>query len=688
MKRWASLMLFLGAFPSFNSYAEFLHNSKTGAIVPDTRARVKVEFADKSANPSSKGFFTKLTSKLFGLSKVEMEQPIEIRKANPGGPMEEVRKAIPNVPRAELVSDIPRAKLLNEETINVPRSRPVRKEDADVENRKNPRTAKSEETTKSLLSPAELKKATDYVSKRPELVQEVVKKTQETTLKESQVELDRENIPIRNTGYTQSSSIKSAKKSQALVFDEQEANLSYQIALVYLRSQLLEQQFRAEARAEENADEFKDSKIAMQSALETALKTPMGFDVPTPDLDAESMGKNYLDLAANQLSLGLLNEYADDSEFKNLIQNALNASNSLDLDKSKLSDQLKPFQSLINSSGFSDKAVDLFGKENASAFVSSVQAAELINDNSKLLNSNALQFLGSAFSLGTSMAPPPCVGCISDATKDASADSSQATQTTLSTTNEWIEEAYAITNSSVKRAMPNDAVTNGALMRGRIELERLEASLKLYSSSGLLNLVSDPQRISMSLHYKNAVESAAHALFRVKQRKEKENPDIKVLVKSADTLFKRMTLIKKPQEMEQTLRDFFEVSKNNYIRHLWRRHEPKRYIQIKQATAQIILSRKLSLLNIPSFDKATQEKAALAYLVQKAFQSLNERKQREFEQKQLQLGLKQLAPIKMANDKNNSDSSFNILPPSDAQALPDPARFPSFSEEESPDTSF
>ncbi len=528
----------------------------------------------------------------------------------------------------------------------------------------------------------------DFVNKRPDLIEEVAKKTQETTLKDSQEELNRENLSInRNSGYVQRSGARSNSNSQGLVFDEQEANLSYQIALVYLRNQLLEQQLHSEARAEKNDNTLNASKIAMQSALEKALNDPFGISVATPNLDAESLGKSYLDLAANQLSLGLLNDYTNDSEFNDLIQNALKASNSLDLDKSKLGDQLKPFQSLINSSNFSEKSAQYLGKENASALVSSIQAAELINEYSNVLNSNALQFLGSAFSLGTSMAPPPCVGCINDSTKDF-ANSLEASQKMLSSTNEWIEEAYTITNRSVNNANPKDNTANGVLMRGRIELEKLIATLKLYNSSGLLNLVSDPQSISMSLHYKNAVESAAQALFRVKQRKDKENPDIQVLANSADTLLKKMTLIKKPQEMEQTLRDFFEVSKNNYIRHLWRSHEPKRYTLIKQATAQIIVSRKLSLLNAPSFDKATQEKAALAFLIRQAFQSLNVRKQRELEQRQLQLGLKQLAPIEMANEKKNTDTSSNNALKSEILDLPDPARFPSLSEEESVDISF
>ncbi len=93
MKCYVSYFIFLGTFLSFNGYADFIHNSKTGAITPLNSARVKVELGGKDANPNPKGFFKSFALKLVGLNKEKLSQPIEIRKAIPAVPIE-IRKAI------------------------------------------------------------------------------------------------------------------------------------------------------------------------------------------------------------------------------------------------------------------------------------------------------------------------------------------------------------------------------------------------------------------------------------------------------------------------------------------------------------------------------------------------------------------------------------------------------------------
>lgn len=93
------------------------------------------------------------------------------------------------------------------------------------------------------------------------------------------------------------------------------------------------------------------------------------------------------------------------------------------------------------------------------------------------------------------------------------------------------------------------------------------------------------------------------------------------------------------------------------------------YKKLRSLTAQIIMSRAMSALRIPSFEKLTLERASLGYLVNSAFTSMREREEKLLKEHQRNLGILKLPGIKMADEKDKPTQE----PKSD--------RYPTFSEE-------
>jgi len=414
------------------------------------------------------------------------------------------------------------------------------------------------------------------------------------------------------------------------------------------------------------------SAIRLGSSLASKTNAFNPNPVSLPDLSSVVGG--YIDLAAKQIvnagnersSLGddqnLTSPFKNATELNKLFENALNSANSLDLNSRSLAEKIKPFSDLVKSKEFLENGPLVLGKENAEALISSVQAAELLEAANGNVNAAGIDYLSGAFNLGTGISAPPCIGCVENKGSSIPANAetySSSDEYVNAETQDWIDEARYLSDIASKNR-GFDPKEIAALNKGRAELEKLLSSLDLYRSLGVLNFVKSPSQFSMSRHYKDAAELAAGVLFNVRQKKIKADAppvalqNIQKVKKSADDLLSQLKIAKTPAKIENALRSFFEKSEHKQVRELWKNYEGVNYKKLRSLTAQVMMSRAFSMLKLPTFERATTERASLAFLVNRSFESIRLHKEKVKKEKQLQMGILELPGIKMADEKEKS----------------------------------
>ncbi|MEZ4814005.1 MAG: hypothetical protein R3A80_02215 [Bdellovibrionota bacterium] len=477
------------------------------------------------------------------------------------------------------------------------------------------------------------------------------------------------------------------KTQTASVYLEKDpARVAYLAAAFKLRNDIQNQREKATPVADaQNAIDASGANL--RSSLNSGLSDNYTHN-PLSIPDLASLAGGYLDIAGKQIAnarsssqlpeqdaLNLSTPFKGNTNLNKLFENSLNSVNSLDLNNKSLSERIKPFKDLISSKDFLENGSLLLGKENAAALVSAVQAADLLNEASGSANEAATGYLSGAFNLGTGVAAPPCIGCVeikNSPILDATNKYSASEEFVSPATQEWIDEARELSDNANrnKNMNPKEAA---ALNKGRGSLEKLIKILTLYKSAGVLNIVDIPSKRSISQYYKNAAEMAAGVLFQVKHRKIPSHSipakvaHFKRLKSSASELLEKLKVAKTPNRIESNLRDFFEKSSGDQTRALWRDYEAKNYKKLRSLTAQIIMTRSMAMLNAPYFEQVTVERASLAYLVNRSFESIRERKAKALKAKQLQMGILKLPGIKMADEKEkvknkNEKNEKNRLP--------------------------
>lgn len=414
------------------------------------------------------------------------------------------------------------------------------------------------------------------------------------------------------------------------------------------------------------------SAINLGSGLSSNKNAFTPNPVSAADLSAVVAG--YVDLAAKQIAnagsarssvqddQNLTSPFKGATELNKLFENALNAANSLDLNNKSLAEKIQPFSDLIKSKEFLEKGPLLLGKDNAEALISSVQAAELLEAASGNVNAAGIDYLSGAFNLGTGISAPPCIGCVENkgSTLPANAEAYSSSDEYVSAeTQDWIDEARYLSDvaSKDKGFAPKEVA---ALNKGRAELEKLMSSLDLYRSLGVLNLVQVPSLYSMSRHYKDAAELAAGVLFNVRQKKIKSDvlpataQNIKKVKISADDLLSQLKLAKTPAKIENALRGFFEKSEYKQMRELWKNYEGVNYKKLRSLTAQVMMARAFSMLKLPTFERVSVERASLAFLVNRSFESIRLHKEKVKKERQLQMGILNMPGIKMADEREKA----------------------------------
>lgn len=505
--------------------------------------------------------------------------------------------------------------------------------------------------------------AINFVMRNNDISDEFAKFTKDKTdLKDAFRALDRQGAVVNNTP-----GVVKKDAAASLYLEKDPARVAY-LAVAF--------KFKLETeRMEERVDhaaEAKNSADASNTRLSSSLAAGnMGFNsnpVAAPDLN--SLTSSYLDLAAKQIvnassdrsslkdDQNLASPFKGATELNKMFDNAINAANSLDLGTRSMSEKIQPFKDLIRSKDFLENGTKLLGKENAETLVSSVQAAELLEEASGNVNATGINYLSGAFNMGTGVSSPPCIGCVENKGSGLPAQAeayTSADEYVNSTTQEWIDEARYISDI-VNRNKNMDPQQVAALNKGRSELEKLIQTLDLYRSVGVLNLVQNPAMYSMSRHFKDAAELAAGVLFNVRQKKIKTTiptsvANIQKIKKSADSLLATLKMAKSPAKVELALKNFFEKAEFNETRKLWKGYEGVNYKKLRSLTAQIIMARSLSMLKLPTFEKTSVERASVAFLINRSFESLRLQKEKALKDKQLQMGLLTVPDMKMGEEK-------------------------------------
>jgi hypothetical protein len=499
------------------------------------------------------------------------------------------------------------------------------------------------------------------------------------TLNEALKDLKKENVDVKV------GPIIEAKNKFVVELNDEQAKMAYLVALFRLEKE-------AEIARFDPLEAGRNAAALSKAQLDSSLSGATDFTSnPLSQLDFNNLSRNYLDLAAKQIAnatenpesslaggLKITSPFSTNTELNSLFQQALNTINTTDAANNG-ADQLSAFQKLINSKAFLENGASLLGKDGANALVSAVQAAELLSKTGGKLNGTATSFLADAFNLGTGTGAPPCIGCVegkNSAQVSAAENYKGAGENAAATTVAWINEANEIADTASRNKMLSPKEIS-YLIKGRTELDKLIIDLKNYKSVGVLDIVKIPSPKSIARDYKEAAEIAAGILFLVRQRKIKTNEepaiaaDIKALRLSASDNLEKLKKAQNPARMELVLRDFFESKEQAPVRALWRKHEEKNFKKLRSATAQIIMTRAMALIKLPSFEKVTLERATLAYLVGRAMKNIQEREEKNQKEKDIRLGLKFLPTPAMQGDKAKAE-------PPKAPAT----RYPSFIDEE------
>ena len=75
------------------------------------------------------------------------------------------------------------------------------------------------------------------------------------------------------------------------------------------------------------------------------------------------------------------------------------------------------------------------------------------------------------------------------------------------------------------------------------------------------------------------------------------------------------------------------------------------YKKLRSVTAQIIMARTRSMLKLPTFEKTSVERASVAFLINRAYESLRLQKEKALKDKQLHMGLLKVEEMKMSDEK-------------------------------------
>lgn len=509
---------------------------------------------------------------------------------------------------------------------------------------------------------------------------------------ENKIDLDDAIQTLARAGAVQSDETTTIQKAQAasIYLEKDPARVVYLAAAFKFKKDTEARTEKVDPKAE--AQKSIDASAARLEASLAANSNASFNKDPLSIPDLSSIASSYIDLAAKQIvnanganssatdEVTLSSPFKGATEINKLFENALNAANSLDLSNRSLAEKVQPFSDLIKSKAFLENGALLLGKENAEALVSSVQAAELLEAASGNVNAAGIDYLSGAFNLGTGISSPPCIGCVENkgSTIPSNAETySSADEYVNAETQDWIDEARFLSDIANKNKgfEPKEVA---ALNKGRAELEKLMSSLDLYRSLGVLNLVKSQSQYSMSRHYKDAAEMAAGVLFNVRQKKIKSDAlpaavqNIKKVKKSADELLSQLKFAKSPAKVENALRNFFEKSEHKQTRELWKNYEGVNYKKLRSLTAQIMMARAFSMLKLPTFERVSVERASLAFLVNRSFESIRLHKEKVKKERQLQMGILELPGIKMADEKEKAKQPERKPSNSDANKTTDP----------------